>query len=368
LRILGFCTHSSLQVLGYESASSHFLTKSLLFILSMSPKLTLLRQHVCFGGTLSFYSHWSESCRCTLNFSIYLPPDSTNHSALPVLYFLAGLTCTEENFMAKAGAQRYAAEHGLALVAPDTSPRNCGIPGEEDDWDFGTGAGFYVDATEAPWNAHYRMYTYVVEELPALVAENFNIDPTRQGICGHSMGGHGALVCGLRNRDRYRSISAFAPIAAPSQCPWGQKAFRNYLGENQVDWAAYDATELVKRMSEKPQTALHSAPQLPNLGGSEISKSPRMGDLGGECRVMDTSQISSKASTNELQPILIDQGLADSFLAEQLRPDLLVAACRQAGRTITYREQPQYDHSYYFIATFIEDHIRFHARHLNPLK
>jgi S-formylglutathione hydrolase len=285
----------------------------------MSPNLTLIKQHASFGGTLSFYSHWSESCSCTLNFSIYLPPESSHSTALPVLYFLAGLTCTEENFMAKAGAQQYAAEHGLVLVAPDTSPRNCGIPGEEDDWDLGTGAGFYVDATEAPWSTHYRIYTYVTEELPALVAENFNIDPTRQGICGHSMGGHGALVCGLRNSDRYQSISAFAPIAAPSQCPWGQKAFRHYLGENHADWANYDATELVK------------------------------------------------ASTDDL-PILIDQGLADSFLAEQLRPDLLIAACEQVGRSITYRAQPGYDHSYYFIATFIEDHIRFHARHLNPLK
>jgi S-formylglutathione hydrolase len=288
----------------------------------MSRKLILLKQHACFGGTLSFYSHWSESCRSTLNFSLYLPPESSHSTTLPVLYFLAGLTCTEENFMAKAGAQRYAAEHGMAIVAPDTSPRNCGIPGEEDDWDFGTGAGFYVDATEAPWNAHYRMYTYVTEELPALVTQNFNIDPTRQGICGHSMGGHGALVCGLRNRDRYRSISAFAPIAAPSQCPWGQKAFRHYLGEP-ATWAAYDATELV--------------------------------------------QASVKASTDDL-PILIDQGLADPFLAEQLQPDLLIEACQQVGRPITYRAQPDYDHSYYFIATFIEDHIRFHARHLNPLK
>ncbi len=286
----------------------------------MSRELTLLKQHACFGGTLSFYRHWSESCRCPFNFSLYLPPTSEPTAALPILYFLAGLTCTEENFMAKAGAQRYAAEHGLALVAPDTSPRNCDIPGEEDDWDLGTGAGFYVDATHAPWNAHYRMYTYITEELPALVSENFNLDSTRQGICGHSMGGHGALVCGLRNRDRYQSISAFAPIAAPSQCPWGQKAFSHYLGENRADWAAYDATELVK------------------------------------------------VSTNDMRPILIDQGLGDSFLAEQLRLDLLIAACEQVGRPLTYRAQPNYDHSYYFISTFIEDHIRFHARHLNPLK
>jgi S-formylglutathione hydrolase len=286
----------------------------------MSRELTLLKQHACFGGTVSFYSHWSESCRCTLNFSIYRPSEFNRASTSPVLYFLAGLTCTEENFMAKAGAQRYAAEYGMAIVAPDTSPRNCGIPGEEDNWDLGTGAGFYIDATEAPWDYHYRMYTYVTEELPALVAEHFNIDPTRQGICGHSMGGHGALVCGLRNRDCYRSISAFAPIAAPSQCPWGQKAFRHYLGENPATWSVYDATELVK------------------------------------------------ATVGDLRPILIDQGLADSFLAEQLRPDLLIEACRQADRPIAYRAQPHYDHSYYFIATFIEDHIRFHARHLNPLK
>jgi S-formylglutathione hydrolase len=286
----------------------------------MSHSLSLLKQHASFGGTVSFYSHWSKSCGCPLNFSIFLPPESSQSPALPVLYFLAGLTCTEENFMAKAGAQRYAAEYGMAIVAPDTSPRNCGIPGEEDDWDLGTGAGFYVDATEAPWNAHYRMYTYVTAELPALVAEHFNIDPSRQGICGHSMGGHGALVCGLRNGDRYRSISAFAPIAAPSQCPWGQKALRHYLGENPATWSAYDATELIK------------------------------------------------TGTDDLRPILIDQGLADAFLAEQLQPDLLIDACRQVDRPILYRSQPHYDHSYYFIATFIEDHIRFHARHLNPLK
>lgn len=286
----------------------------------MSHELSLLKQHASFGGTVSFYSHWSKSCGCSLNFSIYLPPEPKDTSTLPVLYFLAGLTCTEENFMAKAGAQRYAAEQGLAIVAPDTSPRNCGISGEEDDWDLGTGAGFYVDATEAPWNAHYHMYTYVTEELPALVAKHFNIDPSRQGLCGHSMGGHGALVCGLRNRDRYRSISAFAPIAAPSQCPWGKKAFRHYLGENPMTWSAYDATELVK---------IHA---------------------------------------DDSRPILIDQGLSDAFLTEQLQPNLLIEACRQVNRPITYRAQPHCDHSYYFIATFIEDHIRFHARHLKPLK
>jgi S-formylglutathione hydrolase len=283
----------------------------------MTGELNLLKQHACFNGTLSFYSHLSTSCGGPMNFSVYVP-HLTNTASLPVLYFLSGLTCTEENFMMKAGAQRYAAEQGLMLVVPDTSPRNTGIPGEEQDWDLGSGAGFYVDATEEPWSDHYQMYSYVVHELPDLVATYFNGDPGRQGLCGHSMGGHGALVCGLRNRDRYRSISAFAPIAAPSQCPWGQKVFHHYLGEDRSLWSAYDATELVLTLSD------------------------------------------------DRRPILIDQGMADSFLTEQLRPELLVNACHQVNRPLIYREQPQYDHSYYFISTFIEDHIRFHASHLTP--
>jgi S-formylglutathione hydrolase len=283
----------------------------------MTGELNLLKQHACFNGTLSFYSHLSASCGGPMNFSVYVP-HFTNTDSLPVLYFLSGLTCTEENFMMKAGAQRYAAEQGLMLVVPDTSPRNTGIPGEEQDWDLGSGAGFYVDATEEPWSDRYQMYSYVVHELPDLIATHFNGDPARQGICGHSMGGHGALVCGLRNRDRYRSISAFAPIAAPSQCPWGQKVFHHYLGEDRSLWGAYDATELVLTLSE------------------------------------------------DRRPILIDQGMADSFLTEQLRPELLVNACHQVNRPLIYREQPQYDHSYYFISTFIEDHIRFHASHLSP--
>lgn len=283
----------------------------------MTGELNLLKQHACFNGTLSFYSHLSTSCGGPMNFSVYVP-HLTNTASLPVLYFLSGLTCTEENFMMKAGAQRYAAEQGLMLVAPDTSPRNTGILGEEQDWDLGSGAGFYVDATEEPWSDRYQMYSYVVHELPDLVATYFNGDPARQGICGHSMGGHGALVCGLRNRDRYRSISAFAPIAAPSQCPWGQKVFHHYLGEDRSLWSAYDATELVLTLSD------------------------------------------------DRRPILIDQGMADSFLTDQLRPELLVNACHQVNRPLIYREQPQYDHSYYFISTFIEDHIRFHASHLTP--
>jgi S-formylglutathione hydrolase len=283
----------------------------------MTVQLKILKQHAAFNGTLSFCSHFSERCRCPMNFSIYVPQQAIE-TPLPVLYFLSGLTCTEENFMAKAGAQRYAAELGLILIAPDTSPRNTGIPNEAADWDFGAGAGFYVDATEDPWNRHYRMYSYVVKELPTLIAEYFPADITRQGICGHSMGGHGALVCGLRNGDRYRSISAFAPIAAPSQCPWGQKALTGYLGSDRSAWSFYDATALIST--------------LPADG----------------------------------RPILIDQGLSDLFLAEQLRPDLFAEACRATNRALTYREHPHYDHSYYFIATFIEDHIRFHARHLNP--
>jgi S-formylglutathione hydrolase len=233
-----------------------------------------------------------------------------------VLYFLSGLTCTEENFMVKAGAQRYAAEQGLILVAPDTSPRNTGTPGEEDNWDFGTGAGFYLNATEEPWSQHYRMYDYVVEELPQVMAANFAVKGDRQGIFGHSMGGHGALVCALRNPDRYLSLSAYAPIAAPTQCPWGQTAFSRYLGSDTSTWKAYDATELM----------------LANGGWK--------GD----------------------RPILIDQGDADTFLhQQQLLPETFEAACQQVGQPLSLRMQPGYDHGYYFIATFMEDHIRHHA-------
>lgn len=246
-----------------------------------------------------------------MKFSVYQPPQANSHP-LPVLYYLSGLTCTEENVMAKSGVQQYAAEHGLVLVAPDTSPRNTGIPGETDDWDFGAGAGFYVDATVAPWNQHYQMYRYVVDELPALIAEHFPVQPDRQGIFGHSMGGHGALVCALRNRDRYRSVSAFAPICAPIQCPWGQKAFTNYLGKDLTPWRDYDASELVL-------TA--------NFPGS----------------------------------ILIDQGTADKFLDNQLMPDVFEQACKKARQPLVLRRQAGYDHSYYFIASFIADHIRHHA-------
>ncbi|MBX2863574.1 MAG: S-formylglutathione hydrolase [Leptolyngbyaceae cyanobacterium MAG.088] len=274
--------------------------------------LTLASQHECFGGTVGIYSHISEQCQCPMKFAVYLPPQAKTEP-VPVLYFLSGLTCTEQNFITKAGAQRYAAHYGLMLVAPDTSPRGDDVPDEEG-WDFGSGAGFYVDATADPWAKNYRMYSYVTEELPALIRANFPATD-RQGIFGHSMGGHGALVCGLRNPDKYQSISAFAPIAAPSQCAWGQKALGKYLGADRSTWSAYDASELVKQYAQ------------PN------------------------------------SPILIDQGLADTFLEQQqLKPDVFKGACTQVGQPLTLRMQTDYDHGYYFIATFMEDHIEHHAK------
>lgn len=277
----------------------------------MSPSFKLVNEHACFDGTVGFYKHHSEACNGEMKFAVYQPPQAKSEP-VPVLYFLSGLTCTEENFIVKAGAQRFAAECGLMLVVPDTSPRNTGIPGEDDDWDFGTGAGFYVDATVEPWQAHYRMYSYVVDELPALIARHFPAQPERLGIFGHSMGGHGALICALKNRDRYLSVSAFAPIAAPMRCPWGQKAFTNYLGCDKESWRTYDASELVL-----------------------------------------TAQYN--------RPILIDQGTADSFLSQQLLPEVFEQACAEAGQPLTLRMHSGYDHSYYFIATFVEEHIRHHA-------
>lgn len=273
--------------------------------------LNIISENRCFGGTVGFYSHRSLTCDGEMRFAVYQPPQATSQP-VPVLYFLSGLACTEENFTVKAGAQQFAAKYGLMLVAPDTSPRNTGISGEDDDWDFGTGAGFYVDATLQPWRSHYQMYSYVVQELPALIAEHFSVQPERQGIFGHSMGGHGALVCALRNPERYKSVSAFSPIAAPMRCPWGQKAFTNYLGFDKESWRAYDASELVR-----------------------------------------------EAGYN--RPILIDQGTADPFLAEQLLPDVFEQACAATGQPLTLRFHEGYNHSYYFIATFIEDHIRHHA-------
>jgi S-formylglutathione hydrolase len=278
-------------------------------------KLTVIAEHACFGGVQGFYSHESSAVRGPMRFAVFRPPQAA-HAKVPVLTYLAGLTCTEETFPIKAGAQRVAAELGLMLVAPDTSPRGAGVPGEDADWDLGTGAGFYVDATQPPWAPRYSMYSYVTRELPALVAANFPASADRQGIFGHSMGGHGALVCALRNPGQYRSLSAFAPIAAPMHAPWGVKAFTAYLGADRSAWRDWDASELVRRR-------------------------PFPG------------------------PILIDQGTADKFLAEQLHPELFEDAARDAAQAVTVRRQPGYDHGYFFIATFIEDHLRHHAAQLH---
>jgi S-formylglutathione hydrolase len=277
----------------------------------MPTTLNLISENRCFDGTVNVYTHQSHGCSGEMRFSVYLPPQAESEQ-VPVLYFLSGLTCTEENFMAKSGAQQVAAQYGLMLVAPDTSPRNTGIAGEDDDWDLGTGAGFYVDATIEPWSSHYRMYSYIVRELPALIAEHFPVQPEKQGIFGHSMGGHGALVCALKNPQQYKSVSAFAPIAAPMRCPWGQKAFAHYLGSDKETWRAYDASELV-------------------------------------------------LTANYHRPILIDQGTADPFLEQQLLPEVFQQACEKADQPLTLRFQDGYNHSYYFIATFVSDHIRYHA-------
>jgi S-formylglutathione hydrolase len=277
--------------------------------------VNLLSEHRCFGGAQRFYSHDSRECRTEMRFSVFAPPQASDRP-VPVLYYLAGLTCTEETFMMKAGAQRVAAELGIMLVAPDTSPRKARTPGDDANWDFGIAAGFYVDATQQPWSQHYRMYSYVTRELPELVQALGAARVDRQSIFGHSMGGHGALVCALRNPLQYRSVSAFAPIAAPTQCPWGVKAFTGYLGEDRSKWVDYDASELV-------------------------------------------------AAQRYAQPILIDQGTADKFLAEQLKPELFAAACRKSGTTLHLRLQEGYDHGYYFISTCMTDHLRHHAEFLS---
>ncbi|MBN3725291.1 S-formylglutathione hydrolase [Burkholderia sp. Ac-20379] len=279
----------------------------------------LVSSHAAFGGEQRFYRHDSSTIGLPMKFSVYLPPAAVHDEArVPALFFLAGLTCTEETFMIKAGAQRFAAEHGIALITPDTSPRGAGVPGEADAWDFGVGAGFYLDATAEPWAKHYKMESYIVEELRALVLGALPIDGTRLGIFGHSMGGHGALTLALRHPGVWRSVSAFAPIAAPTRCPWGEKAFAGYLGDDREAWKEHDATELVAR-----------------------SDAPRYAD-----------------------GILIDQGLADQFLANQLNPDLFEAACREAEQPVTLRSHEGYDHGYYFISTFIADHIAHHAKTL----
>lgn len=282
--------------------------------------LELLSEHGCFGGVQRFYRHASATIGLPMRFSVFLPAQALvqPEQRLPALFYLAGLTCTEETFMIKAGAQRYAAEHGLILVAPDTSPRDTGVAGEAESWDFGVGAGFYLDATQAPWSQYWRMESYVTQELFDLVTTVLPADAQRVGIFGHSMGGHGALVLAQRHPGRFRSVSAFAPIAAPTRCPWGEKAFSRYLGEDRASWEQYDASALMARQAKAPF--------------------PR--------------------------GILVDQGLADKFLAEQLYPEVFEAACAAIGQPLLLRRHEGYDHGYYFISTLMENHIRHHAAQL----
>jgi S-formylglutathione hydrolase len=280
----------------------------------MADAVETLSEQRCFGGVQGFYRHDSAATGGPMRFSVFVP-EASRRRPVPVLYFLAGLECTEQTFAIKAGAQRAAASLGLALVTCDTSPRSARYPGDDANWDFGLGAGFYLDATQAPWSASYRMETYVTRELPAIVEPRFPVVADRRGIFGHSMGGHGALVLALRQPERYASVSAFAPIAAPSQVPWGQKAFAGYLGEDRAAWAAHDACALVR-----------------------------------------TRPLSTE--------ILVDVGTADRFLDSQLRPELFEAACAEAGQKLQLRRQTGYDHSYYFIASFVADHLAHHARAL----
>ena len=277
--------------------------------------ITTLSEHACFAGVQGFYQHDSDETGTPMKFGVFVPAQARS-GPVPVLFFLAGLTCSEETFATKAGAQQHAAQHGLMLVTPDTSPRNTGIQGADESWDFGTAAGFYLDASEAPWGRHWRMGSYITRELRRVVLEHFEARDDRIGLFGHSMGGHGALTLALNNPGLYQSVSALAPIAAPMQCPWGVKAFSGYFGDDRKAWARHDATELIQ-----------SGARLP--------------------------------------PLLIDQGLADKFLAEQLHPELFEAACLAAGQPLTLRRHEGFDHGYYFISTFIADHIAHHARPLN---
>jgi len=282
----------------------------------VSDTLNAVSRNRCFGGMQGVYTHAAETTHCSMRFGVFMPPQAQS-ARVPVLYWLSGLTCTEDNFIVKAGAQRVAAELGVAIVVPDTSPRGLGYPGEADAYDFGLGAGFYVDATEAPWSEGYRMYSYVTNELPAYVERHFAVIAGRAGIFGHSMGGHGALTIALKNPGRYRSVSAFAPIASPMRCPWGEKALTGYLGSDRGRWREYDATALIA-------------------------------DRGWRGPAL-----------------LVDQGTSDPFIESQLKPELLRQACEQAGVALDLRLRDGYDHSYFFIATFIEEHLRFHARHLH---
>lgn len=277
----------------------------------MADGITTVSEHRSFGGTQGYYEHASRECAGKMRFSVFVPKREGT-AEVPVLYYLAGLTCTEDTFTVKGGAQRVAAELGIALVMPDTSPRAVRHPGDDASWDFGLGAGFYVDATEKPWSEGYRMFSYVTEELRTLVEGHFALDGSRRGVFGHSMGGHGALVCALRRPDLYATVSALAPIGSPSRVPWGEKAFSSYLGKDRAAWSAYDANELV-------------------------------------------------ASGKRQSRILIDQGLADKFLERELRPEIFAATCKEHGQPLELREHEGYDHGYFFVSTFAEDHLRHHA-------
>lgn len=276
--------------------------------------IEVISRHFCHGGDVGYFKHRAASTDCEMRFAVFTPPQVSN-GPVPVLYYLAGLTCTEDTFVIKAGALQHAARLGLMLVAPDTSPR-VELPGDRESWDFGIAAGFYLDATREPWSRHYRMYSYVVDELPQVVAANFRADPKRSGIMGHSMGGHGALTIALKNPGKYRSLSAFSPISAPTQVPWGKKAFAGYLGEDRSAWENYDACELLASGRRFPDT------------------------------------------------IFVDQGTSDKFLRDQLKPELLESACKAAGQPLELRMHAGYDHGYFFIQSFIADHIAWHAARL----
>jgi S-formylglutathione hydrolase len=278
--------------------------------------MELLATNVCFDGEHRRYRHFSATLQCNMEFAVFLPPSAVGEKAkaAPVLYWLSGLTCTDQNFMQKAGAQKLAAKLGLAIVCPDTSPRGLDLPGEHDSYDFGSGAGFYVNATEQPWAPHYRMHDYVVKELPQLVENELPLSSERS-VSGHSMGGHGALICALKNPGYYKSVSAFAPIANPMACAWGQKALKGYLGEDQSRWEEWDATCLIPTAKER-------------------------------------------------LPLLVDQGTADEFLETQLNPETLADVCEKFHHHINLRMHRGYDHSYFFIASFIDDHLNHHARAL----
>lgn len=276
-----------------------------------------ISEHTSFGGRQLFMEHDSCEIGLPMRFSVYLPQQATQ-GPVPALMYLAGLTCNEETFMTKAGAQRHAAKLGLALIAPDTSPRGANLPGDSDSWDFGLGAGFYLDASQAPWSQHYRMDSYLTAELLPTLAKHLPINDTRVGIFGHSMGGHGALTLALRHPGQFKSVSAFAPICAPTQCPWGHKAFTGYLGTDNATWAAHDSSLLMATRTAAPYPA----------------------------------------------GILIDQGLADKFLPDQLHPEAFETACAQAGQPLTLRRHAGYDHGYYFVSTFMDDHLNHHAKTL----